>query len=817
MHRSPGTFAALLVLLLATSGSAMGQSRPHRTVSGIVRDSATGETLPFVLVRLEATAAQTYTNRDGFFVLGAVPLGSSLVRVTTVGFRAQVVTIPAGREDVALAVVLAPVSLVLDPVNVEVEEQRLLVADEGVSRVTISPRDLAVLPSIGEIDIFRGLQLMPGVSATHESSSGLYVRGGTPDQNLVLLDGMTVYHVDHFFGFFSAFNAEAIKDVQFHKGGFPAQYGGRVSSVVDLTGKEGDVARPHMAMSANLLSAQATAQTPLGPRATVLLAARRSYTDLIRTGLYSQIFGLFDDNTAQPAGPAMGPGAFGPGGMFGNAARQTTVPAFYFYDLNAKLTYRPSQRDVVSLSYYGGQDNLDESRSNDQQITGQGGGFDRQVQNAVTDLTNWGNRGVSLRWGRQWTSRLYSNLLVATSEYRSDALRSTLLEERDAGTDTLVGARTTGSAEANLVSDRTLRLDNEWQVLGSHRLQFGTWLQRAGARYLSTRDDTTTVLDRDDHASQLAGYVQDAWAVAPWLGLTVGGRATAYSGTGQTYWEPRVSTRLSLSPSVALKAAYGRYHQFVSRVVNENVVEGSRDFWLLADGDLVDVTSSVHYVLGGSVETRSLLFDVEFYRKDLSGLSEFSLRYRRAGEADPLNLFFQGTGVVRGMDVLIQRKIGVFTGWASYALSRVEHTFPALNGGLPFPPLHDQRHEFKLVGSAALGRWRLAGTWAYGSGTPYTAPQAEYTVTLLDGTEETYIHVGGKNSQRLPSYQRLDLAATYHLRLGSWNAELGVSVFNVLNHTNVWYREFDLSQSPLLVTDVTYLGFTPTVSVRLGL
>lgn len=816
MHRPPGIFAALLVLLFAASGSAMGQSRPHRTVSGIVRDSATGETLPFVLVRLEGSAAQANTNRDGFFALRAVPVGGVVVRVTMVGFRARAMTIPAGGEDVELAVVLTPVALTLDPVNVEAEEQRLLVADEGVSRVTISPRDLTALPSIGETDIFRGLQLLPGVSGTNESSSGLYVRGGTPDQNLVLLDGMTVYHVDHFFGFFSAFNAEAIKDVQFHKGGFPAQYGGRVSSVVDLTGKEGDVTQPHVAMGVNLLSAQATAQSPLGSRATVLFAARRSYTDVLRTGLYSGIFGLYSDNTAQTVGPATGPGAFGPGGMFGNAARQTTVPAFYFYDLNAKLTYRPSDRDVVSLSYYGGRDDLDKSRSNDQQVTGQGGGFDRQVQNAVTDLTNWGNRGASVRWGRQWSSRLYSNLLLAASEYRSDALRSTLFEERDATADTLVSTRTTGSSEANLVSDHTLRLDNEWQVLGSHRVQFGTWLQRAGTRYRFTRDDTTSVLNRDDRESQVAGYVQDAWAVAPWLGLTVGGRATAYSGTGRTYWEPRASTRISLSPSVALKAAYGRYHQFVSRVVNENVAEGSRDFWLLADGDLVDVTRAIHYVLGGSVETRSLLFDVELYRKDLSGLSEFSLRYRRAGEADPLNLFFQGTGVARGVDVLLQRKIGAFTGWASYALSRVEYTFPALNGGLPFSPLHDQRHELKLVGSAALGRWRLASTWAYGSGTPFTAPQAQYTATLLDGTQETYIHVGEKNSQRLPSYQRLDVAATYQVRLGRWNAELGVSVFNVLNHTNIWYREFDLSQSPMLVTDVTYLGFTPTVSVRLG-
>jgi hypothetical protein len=171
-------------------------------------------------------------------------------------------------------------------------------------------------------------------------------------------------------------------------------------------------------------------------------------------------------------------------------------------------------------------------------------------------------------------------------------------------------------------------------------------------------------------------------------------------------------------------------------------------------------------------------------------------------------------GVAKGLELLVQKKAGMLTGWASYTLARVEHTFPELNSGEAFPALHDQRHEFKAVSSLSLGRWNLSGTWVFGSGKPYTAPQSEYAIELLDGRQQSYIHVSDKNSLRLPPYHRLDLAAHYRFSLGTWSGDLGFSVFNAYNRTNVWYREFELTETPVLVTDVTYLGVTPNLSVR---
>jgi outer membrane receptor protein involved in Fe transport len=329
-----------------------------------------------------------------------------------------------------------------------------------------------------------------------------------------------------------------------------------------------------------------------------------------------------------------------------------------------------------------------------------------------------------------------------------------------------------------------------------------------------TRDDSLTILDRDQQAGRTEVYLEDQWQLLPRLSLTLGARGSHYDQTGRNYFEPRAAASWRISDRFTLRGAYGQYHQFVNQVVRENVTEGSRDFWLLADTTLVPVQGATHYIAGVTYETPDFLFAVEAYRKDLNGLAEFSLRFDPGG-ANIDKLFYSGTGVARGVEFLAQKKFGRYTGWVSYTLGRAENTFPGLNNGAPFPALQDQTHELKAVGSASLGRWTLSSTWTFGSGKPYTAPESEYVLTLLDGTDFSYIHVGEKNGLRLPAYHRLDVAAQYRFQLGPWQGELGLSVFNLYNRANVWYRQFDLSTTPLLVTDVRYLGLTPNLFVQL--
>lgn len=814
---------------LARSGLLLGivislglstEVRAQQTISGTVTDASSGETLPYASILLEGTSRGTATNVDGYFVMVGVPADSVVLLISFLGYTPLRLPIDTRTLTEPLAIELEPItSSFEEDVVVVAERYQMVKAAEGISKVTVSPKDLAVLPTAGEVDIFRSLQLLPGISGTNEGSAGLFVRGGTPDQNLVLLDGMTVYHVDHFYGFFSAFNADAIKDVQVYKGGFPAQYGGRTSSVVDLTGRTGANTLGGAA-SINLLSASAMLEVPVGTRSSLLLSARRSYTDVLQTGLYNNIYETITGEDITPEEQ----GGFGPPQGGNPLENQSVSPNFYFYDLNAKFTYRPTNRDVLGVSFYNGQDHLDKSRD---LFGGRGGAFGgdatQNVESDLTDLTDWGNVGVSGKWSRQWHPRFYSNTLVAYSSYFSDYNRDAFIERRDADTDSVTFSNRFGTLEDNRVDDFTFRLDNEWQIRSERKLSFGLQYTASDIRYDFTRDDTLQVLNRDQNGQQVAFYLQTSGRPLPRLlpsvSVTNGMRVAYYDQVGEVYTEPRLSVSIGLTDRIKLKGAYGEFNQFVARVVNENVTEGARDFWLLADGDDVGVQTATHYIAGLSYETGTWLFDAETYYKDLGGLTEFSLRFRPTRtEINADELFFTGDGTARGIEFLAQKKTGAHTGWLSYTLSEVEHTFEGINDGDPFPALQDQLHELKLVNSFELSQeWMLSFTWTYASGKPYTAPESIYTIDLLDGTQQSYTHVGSKNGQRLPAYHRLDTSLQYRFPIGyegDASGQVALSLFNLYNRSNVWYKEYDLSESPVGVTDYNFLGFTPNISFR---
>ncbi|MEM6630070.1 MAG: TonB-dependent receptor [Bacteroidota bacterium] len=784
------------------------------TLNGIVLDAKTGESLPNATVFIQGTQTGTFTNPDGYFTLLDVPSDTAILIIRYLGYRSTSFRLSPETDLQQAKFEVEPSDYSLETVVIAAEEDQMM-QQKGVSHVSISPAQLASLPSLGEKDIFRSLQLLPGISGTNETTSGLYVRGGTPDQNLILLDGFTVYHVDHFYGFFSAFNAEAIKDVQLYKGGFGAQYGGRLSSVVELIGKNGNKNEFDMGVGISALSANLRLEAPIGENMTFFVAGRRSYTDIIQSGVFNKINDLVGPETPTN-GNGPGPG----GGRFGNVAE----PKFYFYDLNAKLTYTPTEKDVLSLSFYNGQDNLDNSFDNSQSgFRGFGGGQQNvNFSSNTVDITNWGNWGLSGKWARQWGDRLYSNAVLAYSNYFSERERtSNTTIEVDS-----VRSFRNGLIEDNDVRNLSLRLDNRFQATPSNQLLFGIEINQQSVDYIYTQNDTLNLVDREDQGTTYAAYIQDEWKVIPDLTLSGGLRYTYYDLTQESFVEPRISFSYALSDKIQLKGAWGQYHQFTNRVVREDILQGSRDFWLLSNGEDVPIGASTHYIGGFSYESKGFLFDVEAYYKDLEGLTEFSQRIVRSfgrgrgpqagAGAEAENFFFQGTGIAKGLEVLLQKKQGKYTGWISYTLSQIEHNFPELSD-TPYPALHDQTHELKLVNSYQLGRWTFGATWVYSTGRPYTAPVGGYEITLLDGATEEYVHVGDKNSFRLPAYHRMDLSANYKLYFGNSPVTAGLSIFNLYGRKNIWYKEFEIVEGELLETNVQLLGFTPNFSLTFDL
>ena len=797
-------------ILLPLALQVGAQTIEKENVKGFIKDAHTGETLPYANISIKGTQFGTASNAQGYFVLVNAPVGACTLRVHYIGYVATDIPITVKKGLAGLEIKLVPKVIDGEEVIVTAENFETMEVSDRASQVQISPRQIAKLPAIGEVDIFRSLQLLPGISAVNDGNSGLHIRGGTPDQNLVLFDGMTIYNVDHFFGFISAFNAEAVKDVRVFKGGFPAKFGGRTSSVIELTGKSGSYDTFQGAANINLLSGNATFQVPIAGKGAWLVSMRRSYTDFLDSGLYGNIYNAVSGNNngddAADTEPAVG------------AIRrrlpqqQETIPDFYYYDLNSKLTWSLTKNDILSFSFYNGRDHLDESQDLGQIGFRRVGSTDTTTTATINDVTSWGNAGGAAKWARVWSDRFFSNFLVAQSRYYSNNTSGF----GTGGENQNSLRQSFSSREENEVLDFTIRLENEYQLSTAHKVEFGLNYTKSNVSLDFVANDTTQILKRDDEAVQTAFYLQDQWQpIRPFM-LTAGLRATHYGPTAKTYYEPRASMKFELNENFSVKGAWGQYHQFVNRIVNENVLEGNRDFWLLADERLRPGYSE-HKIFGLSYENPSFLFDVEVYHKDLDGVAEFSQRFRRGPNVEPESLFFQGTGVSKGIEILAQKKTGRFTGWLSYTLGKTEYDLDVFNNGKPYLADQDRRHELKLVNSVALNRWNLAATWVYASGAPYTSPQAQYNLELLDGAERSFINVSDKNANQLPAYHRLDISATRQFSSEKMVYDLGLSIFNLYNNSNVWYREYVLDASPVIVRDVNTLGITPTITLRIGL
>lgn len=799
MNKLPNLTKWLAILVMLMPLTLVAQ----RNISGIVKNTETGERLPFAAVSIKGTNIGSNTNVDGYFSLLNVTTDSLRLEVSYVGYGTIEKFIAAGTNNITdLVIEMSSAGVELNEITVNANSFKIMNASEGISTVQLSTEKLSLLPNVGEVDIFRSLQLMPGVSSSNESSSGLFVRGGTPDQNLVLFDGMTVYNVDHFFGFFSAFNADAVKDVQLYKGAFPARYGGRLSGVVDLTGKTGSTEKFSGNLGMNLLSTKASVQVPIFGKASLLVSGRRSYTDIIQSPIYESIFNVFTQSASEI-----------PIDLQDNFT--TVEPSFYFYDFNTKLSIQPTQKDVIAFSFYNGKDNLTEINNAAIPIELPGNTPDRAVFLDINELSSWGNQGASAKWSRQWNAKWYSNILFAYSRYFSNYDRTVNVRLDIPELDSTVFERDLTTFEDNNVVDLSFRWDNEIQLNSKHKLEIGVWATRAAVDFLLVRDDTLTILNEDQQADYLAAYVSENWQPTENITLHAGIRATYYGLNDKIYYAPRFSGGWKLTDDFRIKTGLGRHFQFVNRVINESISEGSRDFWLLADDELVKVSRADHYVIGGSYNYKGFVFDIEAYYKHFNNLAEFSLRFQR-NDTDVDELFFNGDGYARGTEFLIQKTQGQYTGWVSYTLAEVTYTFPDFNDGNPFPALHDTRHEFKMVHSyEANEQWTFAATWIYASGKPFTEPDGQYTITMLDGSQNNYISVGVKNGSRLPAYHRLDISATSKFKVGDKiDGALSFSIFNLYGRRNVWYREYDFSQTPPVITDIQYLGFTPNVAVN---
>ena len=747
--------AALGSLLLgATTASAQQSNR--LTISGYVRDGATGESLPGVAVVHPASGQGTSTNPFGFYSLTLpVPADSVRLLVSALGYEKLRATYAGGRS-FTHDFRLKPASAELAAVEVVGSREEKATESTRMGTISVPVAQIKLLPSLlGETDVLKVLQLLPGVQSGGEGSSGLYVRGGSPDQNLLLLDGTPVYNASHLFGFFSVFNADAIKNVELIKGGFPARYGGRLSSVVDITMKEGNMQKLHGEGAIGLIASRLTVEGPIKKdTASFIFSARRTYIDILARPLIK----------AQTEGATVG---------------------YYFYDLNGKLNWKLGTRDRLYLSGYLGRDEFysDEERTRDH------GDYSRE-KNAL----GWGNRTVALRWNHVLNDRLFANTHLTYTHYQFDV--SEARETRYTDPNGQDKEQKASLLYLSNIEDLSAKVDFDYLPNPAHYVRFGGQYIRHQFRpgALQTTGSTNPAenqdLGRRIGANEASLYAEDDLKLSERLKVNLGLRLNSFLVEQKLYpsLEPRLAARYLLTPDWALKAAYARTTQYIHLLTNSGIGLPT-DLWVPATASTLPQKAQ-QFSLGAARSLRfggeDFEFSVEAYYKPMQNLIEFREGADFVGTTDDHyeSKVTSGQGRAYGAELFVQKKTGRTTGWLGYTLAWNNRRFPDLNQGQTFPYKYDRRHDLKLaVIHQFTPTLTLSGTFVYGTGNAVTLSQGRYAL----GPYDVFDDYGARNSYRMAAYHRLDLDLS-HTKKKRWGEVVNsISIYNVYNRHNPYF------------------------------
>lgn len=756
------------------------------TISGYLRESGSREALVGASVFCESNQKGTITNNYGYYLLH-VPSGDSVTLIFNyVGFESKRQRIALGKNlqfDVELKMQHT------DLQEVVIKAKRPL-SSPALSVMKLDPKMVKEIPALlGEKDVLKVIQLLPGVQSSNEGGSGISVRGGGADQNLIILDDMPIYNVSHLFGFFSIFNGDAVKDINFLKGSFPAKYGGRLSSVIEVTMKEGDKEKFKGEVGIGLISSRFTLEGPLKKqKASFLLSGRSMYQQFLATPFF-KLSGFRN-------------------------------PIFNFYDLNFKANIQLSQKDNVYLSSYLGHD-----------AYGTSGVLDQGTARKSRETIEWGNRTASLRWNHVFSPRLFSNFVLGTTNYHFTSLRN--------GTEN-------GELQFNLrsgsqVTDAVAKADFTFLANEKHTLKIGaiglqhfftpTNLYYEAAKGFSINSFSGIFEDkRKYNATEGAIYVEDSYKPTKNVEINAGLRYSFYAATSKKYNtpEPHINIGIAANSQLSFTASFSQMNQYVHLVSNSGIALPT-DLWIPST-DKITPQQSNQIAIGSSYlfDNQGLVLSVEAYYKRMKnivgyreGANFLQLDFYNTNPVtvDWQNLITQGNGNAYGVELFLQKNTGKLTGWAAYTYGKVTHQFTELNFGNAFAPRQDRRHSLNLVGIYTLNKKiKLSGTWVFSTGNPVQIPLSVTTIQphLGSGTQQI-IEYGARDSYRNPAYHRLDLAIQFYKNKRRGQRYWEFSVFNAYNRLNplsysVSNRDVGATKGKFVLEKVSLFVITPSIS-----
>ncbi|MEO7924622.1 MAG: TonB-dependent receptor [Chitinophagaceae bacterium] len=755
---------------LITSLAVFSQTR--FTLNGYVKDSLSGESVIGATVSVNGQSKGVASNQYGFYSI-TLNQGNYTISVSHVTYQGKPVTIELNSNKSYNFEILPKASAISD-VIVYSRRRDGNVKNAQMGKVDLSMNQIRNIPAfLGEIDLLKAIQLLPGVRNAGEGNAGFYVRGGGPDQNLILLDDAVVYNTGHLFGFFSIFNSDAIKNVSLIKGGMPAQYGGRLSSVVDVAMKDGNINQLQVDGGIGLIASRLSIQGPLKKdKASFIISARRTYIDALTKPFIKKSSEFYGSG-------------------------------YFFYDLNAKVNYRFSEKDRVYLSGYFGRDVFD---------------FNNSKRSFKTNIP-WGNSTGTLRWNHVFNRRLFSNTTLLYNDYK---FKFTAQQE---------------NFEIGLSSgirDGSIKTDFDYYPLPNHKLKFGGLLtyHKFIPNVVTGRQDSIVFKPNNEgtkYAIESALYLQDDWEISEKWKMNYGLRWSNFTQIGpykkftrdadgnkvdsvvykdfepvKHYggFEPRVTLRYAINDETSIKAAVTRNLQYIHLVSNSGNTLPT-DLWVPSTY-IVKPQISWLYSAGlfKNFKDNSFETSLELYYKNMENQVEYKEGYTPS-LADPEEEFVFGRGWSYGAELLVNKLKGRFTGWVGYTLSWTWRKFPELNAGEKYPTKYDRRHDLSVVGNYEAGKkWKFGGVFVYGTGNAITLPERFYIINGVLTQEYSKL-----NQYRMKSYHRVDLSATYTpipksatKRMKAGKRKISsfwvFSIYNVYSRLNPYFIYFDQSGSP---------------------
>lgn len=738
------------------------------TISGSVKARNSGEHLIGASIYSITTAQGTTANNYGFYSI-TLPRDTVHLRVSYVGYEPLTLRFLLTRDTTMNLELNDGTELKAVEITATAEEQMQESTRMGTIDVPIE--QIKAMPALlGETDVLKVLQLLPGVQSGAEGSSGLYVRGGGPDQNLLLLDGVPVYNASHLFGFISVFNADAINHVELVKGGFPARYGGRLSSVIDISMKEGNTKELKGEGSFGLVASRVTVEGPIKKdRTSFIVSARRTYIDIL----------------SRPLVKALSEG--------------DVTTGYFFYDLNTKINHRINDRNRIYLSAYLGDDKA-YSRIEDSYENQSPNGTERVSYNDEFSL-RWGNITTALRWNRIFTNKLFSNVTATYSRYRF----AVSAESENKTTDNS-GTITEFFKDEYIsgIRDYALKWDLDYIPDPNHYIRFGVQgiqhLFTPGVySYRDTEKRDTTFGARKIFAEEFYGYIEDDFLVTSKLKINAGIHASGFYVQNKFYHslQPRLSARYLLTPDVSFKASYAEMTQYIHLLTNAGLGLPT-DLWVPATQLIRPERSYISSA--GLAYNLSKTYEVslEGYYKKMKGLIEYKdgASYLNI-ESDWQTKVETGSGESYGAEVFLQKKTGRVNGWVGYTLSWTNRTFANLNNGKTFPYKYDRRHDVEV---ALTYSWKenkdLALTWVYGTGTAVSLPKSSYEQSPSDLPLPHFGGGGGsidfyesRNNYRMRPYHRLDLSYTTKKKTKFGERAWSIAIYNVYSRKNPFFMD----------------------------